>query len=274
MVSRETGAATPAPEGAGDVFDGERLAMAARYAELLATAGVERGLIGPRERDRLWDRHLLNSAVLEEVVPLGASVVDLGSGAGLPGLPLALARPDLRITLVEPMERRAGFLHEAVTSLGLGEHGTGQVRVVRARAEELAGSERFDLATSRALAPLERLLGWTMPLVAPRGAMVALKGARVHAELDAAREEVDTWGCTVPEVIRLGEGRVAEPALAVRVAWSDPESVSWPPRRSASGAESGRTRSSGSPTPRSASQPRSTSGRRSSPRKRRRPRAR
>src|SRR4051812_34915387 len=158
-VSRET---PSAPEVARRVFPSARLPLAERYAELLATDGVERGLIGPREAPRLWERHLLNCLCLSSGVPRNASVVDLGSGAGLPGLVLAIGRPDLDVTLVEPLLRRATFLDEAVRALGLG-----QVRVLRERAEALHGGRRFDVVTARALAPLDRLLGWAIPLVAP-----------------------------------------------------------------------------------------------------------
>lgn len=220
MVSRETG--PPAPEEARGVF-GVRLPLAASFAGLLASAGVERGLIGPREAPRLWDRHLLNCAVLEEVVPVDATVADLGSGAGLPGLVLAIARPDVRVTLVEPLLRRTAFLEEVVAELGLD-----QVRVHRGRAESLHGVERFDVVTSRALAPLERLLGWSMPLVAPDGAMVALKGASIGEEVAASTAALARLGCAEPDVLPIGVGRISSPGQVVRVAWRDPASVSWP----------------------------------------------
>src|SRR5690625_1728114 len=141
------------PDGAADVF-GAGLETARRYATLLAGPGVERGLLGPREVDRLWERHLLNCAVLAEVVESGERVVDIGSGAGLPGLALAIARPDLTVTLVEPLLRRSTFLGEAVAELGL------PVAVVRGRAEDavvLAEVGGADAVTSRAVAPLDRL---------------------------------------------------------------------------------------------------------------------
>ena len=165
------------------MFASDRLALAERYTELLATEGVLRGLIGPREAPRLWERHVLNSAVLAEAVPDGASVCDIGTGAGLPGLVLAIARPDLAVTLVEPLLRRTTFLDEVVAELELG-----HVTVVRGRAEDLHGTATFDVVTSRAVAPLERLLGWSMPLVSPTGATVAMKGRSVHDEIAEARE--------------------------------------------------------------------------------------
>ena len=220
-VSRET--APPAPDAARGVFaagDPGRLRLAERYAGWLAGDGVVRGLIGPREAPRLWERHLLNCAVLAEVVPDGASVCDLGSGAGLPGLVLAIARPDLRVTLVEPLLRRTSFLEEVVADLGL-DH----VSVVRARAEELHGGPRYDVVTSRAVAPLGKLLRWSMPLVSPTGALVAMKGSSVREEVLAAAGELRRLRCGEPEVLSLGTGVVDPPTTAVRVAWADPARV-------------------------------------------------
>jgi 16S rRNA (guanine527-N7)-methyltransferase len=199
-----------------------RLALAERYAELLATDGVVRGLIGPREAPRLWERHLVNCARLGDLVPDGATVCDIGSGAGLPGLVLAVSRPDLRITLVEPLLRRTTFLEEVVTELGL-DH----VEVVRGRADALHGHRTFDVVTSRAVAPLDRLLGWSMPLVAPTGSLVAMKGSSVAEEVESARAVLRDWGCGEPEVRILGEGLVERPTFALRVAWADPGRVSW-----------------------------------------------
>ena len=219
-VSRET---PSAPAVARGVFASERLPLAERYAELLATDGVLRGLIGPREAPRLWERHLLNCALLADHIPADATVGDLGSGAGLPGVVLAIARPDLRVTLVEPLLRRTTFLTEVVDELGLE-----GVEVVRARAESLHGSRRFSIVTSRALAPLDRLLGWSMPLVEPTGALLAMKGSSAGAEIVAAGDELSRWGCAEPQVLELGAGEGLSPTLAVRVAWADPGRVSWP----------------------------------------------
>jgi len=162
----------------------EAAELAVRYVELLATTGVERGLIGPRETERLWQRHVFNSAAIADLVPSGVHVVDVGSGAGLPGIPLALRRPDLRVTLLEPLLRRATFLVEAVDALGL----TDRVRVVRARAEDHA--EAYDAVTSRALAPLPRLVGWCLPLTARGGSVLALKGRTAQEELDENSAEL------------------------------------------------------------------------------------
>ena len=224
-VSRETPSAPPAARG---VFASDRLALAERYTELLATEGVVRGLIGPREAPRLWERHVLNSAVLGEVVPHGSSVCDIGTGAGLPGLVLAIARPDLAVTLVEPLLRRTTFLDEVVDELGLA-----HVTVVRGRAEELHGSTTFDVVTSRAVAPLERLLGWSMPLVSPTGATVAMKGRSVRDEIAEARGFLSTWRCGEPEVFEVGAELLDPPTTVVRVPWADPARIGWPLARDA-----------------------------------------
>ncbi|MFB9315408.1 16S rRNA (guanine(527)-N(7))-methyltransferase RsmG [Nocardioides plantarum] len=199
------------------------------YADLLASAGVVRGLIGPRETPRLWSRHLLNSAVLAEQVPPGATVADVGSGAGLPGLPLAIARPDATITLIEPLLRRATFLQEAVELLGLS-----NVRVIRARGEDLHRSPDlvpgFGVVTSRAVATLSQLVDWCMPLVEPHGALVALKGDTAAQEVLDSQRTLSSWGCAQPQVLTLGGTTLAEPTSAVRVEWARPESVSWPAR--------------------------------------------
>jgi 16S rRNA (guanine527-N7)-methyltransferase len=217
---KPTQPAPPPPASAGAVFPAGRLELAERYAELLATDGVVRGLIGPREPRRLWERHLLNCAVLGELVPADATVCDIGSGAGLPGLVLSIARPDLRVTLVEPILRRTTFLEEVVSELGL-EH----VEVHRSRAEELHGARTFDVVTSRAVAPLERLLGWSMPLVAPDGALVAMKGSSAAEEIEAAAKALRKHGCSTPEIHTLGEDLTDSPTTAIRVAWAEPARV-------------------------------------------------
>lgn len=199
---------------AADVF-GPRTAIAVEYAELLAGPGVERGLIGPREVDRLWERHLLNCAVVGQLIPFGAAVLDVGSGAGLPGVPLALARPDLTVTLLEPMARRVTFLTEVVAALGL----TG-VQVVRGRAEDPAVRRslgRFAVVTARAVAPLERLLGWCVPWLAPGGTLLALKGANAAAELATAGPLVRSLGLTDAAVVTCGVGVVDPPTTVVRL---------------------------------------------------------
>jgi len=222
-----------APPAAAQVFTADRLPLAERYAELLGTEGVVRGLIGPREAPRLWERHLLNCAVLADLMPAEVSVCDIGSGAGLPGLVLAVRRPDLRLTLVEPLLRRTTFLEEVVAELGLD-----NVTVVRGRADSLHGRETFRVVTSRAVAPLDRLLEWSMPLVAPEGALVAMKGSSAAAEVEGAEATLQRFGCARPEVLELGADVVDVPTFAVRVAWADPSRVVLPSDRSVRGASS------------------------------------
>lgn len=188
------------------------LPLAERYAALLADAGVARGLIGPREVPRLWERHLINCALLGGAIPPDTDVCDIGSGAGLPGMVLALSRSDLRVTLVEPLLRRTTFLEEAVALLELG-----NVEVVRARAEELHGHREFSVVTSRAVAPLERLLGWSLPLVRQGGEVVAMKGSSVHEEIEAARGALRRLGAGEVSVEELGPGVVDRPTTVVRV---------------------------------------------------------
>jgi 16S rRNA (guanine527-N7)-methyltransferase len=211
-VTEEAAELPPAPEAAREVF-GERYADAVRYAELLADAGVRRGLIGPREVPRLWERHLLNCAVLSEVIPQGVSVCDVGSGAGLPGIPLALTRPDLSITLLEPLLRRTTFLEEVVRLLGLT-----NVTVVRGRAEEMVGKlPAVDVVTARAVAPLDRLAGWGLPLLRPHGEMAVLKGDTAEEELKAARAALSRLGAVETSVVQVGEGIVNPLSTVVRV---------------------------------------------------------
>ena len=160
-----------APAFVGEVF-GDTEKTIRRYVDILASRGIDWGLIGPREAPRLWDRHVLNSVAIASLLPPDSSVVDVGSGAGLPGIPLSILRPDLRITLLEPLLRRSEFLSLAVTELGLAD----RVAVVRGRAEEHRAT--YDVVTGRAVAPLPKLLGWCWPLVAPDGVLLALKGER------------------------------------------------------------------------------------------------
>ncbi len=217
-VSRET---PSTPDAARRAFPSERLPLAEQFAELLGTEGVVRGLIGPREAPRLWDRHLLNCAAVAAALPEGSSVCDVGSGAGLPGLVLAIARPDLQVELVEPLLRRTAFLEEAVARLGLD-----NVTVTRARAEVLHGQRVFDVVTSRAVAPLGRLVEWSMPLVGPHGVMLAMKGASAEDEIAAAAEVLKRLGCAPPAMVELGDVDEASTARVVRVSWADPARVS------------------------------------------------
>lgn len=206
-VSRETPAP---PAAAGEVF-GTALSLATRYADLLVGAGVERGLIGPREADRIWDRHLLNCAVVAPAIPAGATVYDVGSGAGLPGLVLAIVRPDLRLLLVEPLERRVTFLTEAIALLGLG-----HVEVCRARADEVR-APAADVVVARAVAPLGRLAGWCLPMVRPGGTFVAMKGARAADELAAAEPVLTRLGATAWRIAQMGLDVIEHPTTVVVV---------------------------------------------------------
>ena len=186
--------APPPPAVATTVF-GDALPLAERYVARLAGDGVARGLIGPREVPRLWERHVLNSAAVAEAVPPGARVVDVGSGAGLPGIPLGLARPDITLTLVEPMARRIEFLEEAVHDLA--RDGSPAWRVIRGRAEERAVVSAVgpvDVVTARAVAPLPRLVGWCRGLLRPGTQLIALVGARAVAELPAMLVELTAAG--------------------------------------------------------------------------------
>ena len=179
MVSRETSAQAEA------IF-GDRLPLIERYAQWLADQGVVRGLLGPREVNRIWDRHIINSALVSEFIPPGATVADLGSGAGLPGIPLALARPDVSVTLVEPLLRRMTFLTEVLADLQSLATEPLKIELVRGRAEELHGKATFDVVTARALAPLEGLVGWAAPLLGSGGQLVALKGSSAGEEIEQA----------------------------------------------------------------------------------------
>ena len=200
------------PPAEAAVIFGDRLEIARRYYLALASAGVERGLIGPREVPRLWDRHILNCAVIGELIPEGATVVDIGSGAGLPGIPLAITRPDLRITLVEPLLRRTIFLSEFIESAGL------DVTVVRGRAEQsgvMKEAGGADVVTSRAVAPLAKLAQWSLPLLRDHGRMLALKGASAAEELERDGEALARAGAGNAEVLQCGAGIASTPTVVI-----------------------------------------------------------
>lgn len=197
-----------------DPVFGDRLALARRFAEHLVDTGVQRGLLGPREAPRVWERHVLNCAVVAELVPDGARVVDVGSGAGLPGIPLALARPDLKIVLVEPLARRVQWLHQVIDDLGL------EIAVERGRAEEAVVRRRWkgaDVVTARAVAPLARLAGWSLPLLRVGGHMLAVKGAGATAEIERDAAAVRRLGGGPPRIERCGVGVVDPPGTVVVV---------------------------------------------------------
>ena len=202
----------PEPPEAADVFGGA-LDQARRYAELLATDGVTRGLIGPRETERLWDRHLLNCAMVAEFLPERGVLVDIGSGAGLPGVVLAMLRPSLQVVLLEPLLRRSVFLEECVTRLGLS-----NAAVLRARAEEKAAAHiKADVASARAVAPLDRLAGWAAHLLRPGGELLAIKGQSAEEEIAAARPVLSRLGVRSTEVLQAGHDRVINATTVVRV---------------------------------------------------------
>lgn len=191
------------PAVAESIF-GENIERARLFTENLARHGEERGLIGPLEVPRLWTRHILNSAIAAPY--FHGRAVDVGSGAGLPGLVLAIARPDVEWTLIEPMERRTAWLSEQVEALSLS-----NVTVERMRGEEWTGGRVFDVATARAVSALRTLLPLTAPLVRPQGRLVFLKGANVGAELDAAVKQVRKFGLQDVSIEVVGEGVLDEP---------------------------------------------------------------
>jgi 16S rRNA (guanine527-N7)-methyltransferase len=181
-----------------------------RYVDILRTTGVEWGLLGPREADRLWERHILNSAALSGLIPAGRKVADVGSGAGLPGIPLVLLRPDIRMTLLEPLLRRSNFLTQTVDALGLGE----RVQVIRSRAED--HSKTYDVVVARALAPLDRLIGWCNPLRAAEGTILALKGRSASDEVSRAQPQLDAARLEA-EVLSVSAHPAADSAIVVRL---------------------------------------------------------
>lgn len=196
------------PAVAAELF-GDRIDIARQFTDALARQGEERGLIGPLELPRLWTRHILNSVI---AAPLfHGSVADIGSGAGLPGLVLAIARPDVRWTLIEPMERRVTWLNEQVEELGLT-----NVEVLRARAEDAKRPEGFDIVTARAVSALRTLIPITAPLVRDGGELTFLKGLNVDNEIDAAQKAIKKYRLTDVRVEVLGEGILGETTRVLR----------------------------------------------------------
>jgi 16S rRNA (guanine527-N7)-methyltransferase len=203
---------TQAELQAAEKIFGDRLGLAQRYVEHLATSGTERGLIGPREVPRLWSRHVLNCAVIESVIAHGSHVADVGSGAGLPGLCLAIARPDLELTLIEPLERRVIWLQEVVDDLGLG-----NVTVMRTRAELAVGMVSADVVTARAVSALTKLAGLTIPLLDGKGEVVAIKGRSAAEEIAQAAKVIRKLGGVETSVVVCGQELLEEPTTVVRI---------------------------------------------------------
>ena len=196
---------------AQEIF-GERLPLAQRYVEHLATSGIERGLIGPREVPRLWARHVLNCAVVQEFIEPNARVADVGSGAGLPGLCLAIARPDLHVTLIEPLERRVIWLTEVVEDLALE-----NVTILRSRAEQAVGEVEADVVTARAVSALVGLLDITLPILRGTGQLLALKGRSAAEEITKAKKKLNRYGARQTDILIAGESLLDEPTTVVRV---------------------------------------------------------
>lgn len=202
--------AEPVPAMAAEVF-GPNLERAIAYAEALVEDSDQLGLLGPRELPKLWSRHILNSAVVAELLSSGESVADVGSGAGLPGIPMAIARPDVHFVLIEPMERRANWLQKQVVELGLD-----NVDVLRARAEEVGRSD-FDAVTARAVSALPKLLRMTVDLIRPGGRLIALKGERAQAEIDEAKPLSKKLRLKSFEIVYTGNAILSEPTRVVVV---------------------------------------------------------
>jgi 16S rRNA (guanine527-N7)-methyltransferase len=195
---------------------GDRLPLAEAFAVALCGPGTVQGLLGPREVPRIWSRHLLNCAALTDLLPAGARIVDVGSGSGLPGVVLAIRRPDLRVDLVEPMSRRAEFLQGTLAGLGL----DATVRVVRGRAEDphvLASVGRAEWVTARAVAPLDRLARWCLPLLVPGGTLLAIKGRTAATELAAHQRAVRDLGGRDLRVLSCGGAATAGALTVVRI---------------------------------------------------------
>ena len=220
-------AEVPPPPDTVAVLFGDATETVRRYAEILAGAGVERGLLGPREVDRLWDRHVLNSAVVAELLERGERVADIGSGAGLPGIPLALARPDLRVTLIEPLLRRSDFLREVIEDLGI------DCTVVRGRAEDRAVRDEVgetDAVVSRAVASLDKLTKWSTPLLRRDGRMLAIKGERAEDEIREHRRAMAGLGVHEVKVMKCG-ARFVDPPVTVVVGFQGAPQGERPPGR-------------------------------------------
>jgi 16S rRNA (guanine527-N7)-methyltransferase len=218
----------PPPPDVAQIVFGARLDLAQQYAELLADAGVERGILGPHEIDRIWERHLLNCGAVAELLQPGERVADIGSGAGLPGVPLLIAKPELRIVLIESSLRRTEFLRTAVSVLGL------DVEVVRGRAEDPAVRQSIgtcDAVVSRAVAPLDRVTRWSFALLGPGGRMLAIKGERAPDEVREHRRVMTALGAADARVVECGANYLSSPTTVVVARRGKPTPARGRPRR-------------------------------------------
>ena len=199
------------PPYAAELFS-DQIELARQFTNRLAEDSETYGLLGPRELSKIWSRHVINSGLLAELIPDGSNVVDVGSGAGLPGIPMAIAKPSANFTLVEPMERRANWLKSVVEDLKIP-----NIAVIRARAEEVKKSD-FDYATARAVAPLDKLLKLMSPLISDstKGTVIALKGSKAQQEIEESAKILAKFGYSTPEVLILGSGKAPETATVVR----------------------------------------------------------
>lgn len=215
-MSQEVQPTSDELRAAREVF-GDRMPVAERYVQHLATSGMERGLLGPREVPRLWSRHVLNCAVVADLIRSDANVVDVGSGAGLPGLTFAIARTDLELTLVEPLERRCIWLSEVVEDLELG-----NVTILRSRAEQAVELLDADVVTARAVSALGNLARLTVPLLHGEGEVLAIKGRSAVEEVEKATKVLRKLGARNTEVITVGNTVLSEPTTVVRISVGGP----------------------------------------------------
>jgi 16S rRNA (guanine527-N7)-methyltransferase len=212
VPSKRPAPSVPPPPDIAEAIFGSRVELAQRYAELLADTGVDWGLLGPHEVDRIWERHLLNCGAVAELLQPGERIADIGSGAGLPGLALAIAEPELDVVLIESLLRRSEFLRMAVTELGL------DVEVLRGRAEDVAVRESAggrDAVVSRAVAPLDKVTRWSMALLRPDGRMLAIKGERATDELREHRRVMTALGAADARVVECGVKHLSPPTTVV-----------------------------------------------------------
>lgn len=199
---------------AAEVLYGDRLALAERFVEHLVTTGIEWGLLGPREVPRMWDRHVLNCAVVQELLPKGALVADVGSGAGLPGLALAIVRPDVQFILIEPLERRVDWLNMVIEDLALD-----NVDVIRARSEQVVDTVDVDIVTARAVSAMKSLVPITVPLLHGNGELLAIKGQSAAAELEKADKVLRKFKTSASEVLTVGDELLEVPTTVARLTY-------------------------------------------------------